>query len=372
MDESTEDGEHRRSPLHDRHLALGGRMAPFAGWEMPVDYRESGVIKEHTAVRTAVGIFDVSHLGKVRITGSGAAEYVNGALANDLAKIGPGGAQYTLCCDDATGGIVDDLIAYLYGDDEVFLVPNAANTDEIVTRLADAAPAGVQVADVHERYATIAVQGPESAELLTKLGLPSGHPYMSFLETAWRGTTLVVCRTGYTGEHGYEVVLEAGDATALWDALLDAGSEFGALPCGLGARDTLRTEAGYPLHGQDISLAVTPVQARLAWAVGWKKPSFWGRDVLVAEREQGARRRLWGIEAIDRGIPRPHMSVSDFSDRWVGEVTSGTFSPTRQVGIGFALLDQPLGEGDEVRVDVRGRSRAMRVVKPPFVRVTTK
>lgn len=372
MDESTEDGEYQRTPLYDRHLALGARMAPFAGWEMPLDYQEGGVIKEHTAVRTAAGIFDVSHLGKVRVTGSGAADYVNSALTNDLTKIDPGRAQYTLCCDDATGGIVDDLIVYLYGDDDVLLLPNAANIGEVARRLAEAAPAGVRVDDVHRHYATIAVQGPRSAELLAALDLPSGHPYMSFREVSWRGSALVVCRTGYTGEHGYEVILAADDAATLWDALLDAGAQFGVLPAGLGARDTLRTEVGYPLHGQDISLAVTPVQARLTWAVGWKKARFWGRDALVAEREQGARRRLWGIEAVGRGIPRPHMGVFDSSDQRVGEVTSGTFSPTRKIGIGLALLDRPIGDGDEIWVDIRGRTSPARVVKPPFVQVTTK
>ena len=347
-------------------------MASFAGWDMPLDYPGGGVIKEHTAVRTAAGVFDVSHLGKVRITGTGAAAFVNASFAGDLARIGPGGAQYTLCCDDRTGGIVDDLICYLYGEDEVYLVPNAANSDEVVRRLREAVPGGVLVDDVHDRYATVAVQGPRSADLLARIGIAVELQYMSFELIPWRGASLVVCRTGYTGEHGYEIVLEAADAPGLWDALLDAGEEYGALPCGLGARDTLRTEAGYPLHGQDISLEVTPVQARLGWAVGWTKTQFWGRDALVAEREAGPRRRLWGIEAADRGIPRPHMSVFDGGGRRIGGVTSGTFSPTRRLGIGLALLDSPATHGDEVSVDIRGRSSRMRVVKPPFVKVTTK
>lgn len=372
MDQSPHDGEYRHSPLHDRHLARGARVAPFAGWEMPVDYKGAGVVKEHTAVRDAVGVFDVSHLGKVRVTGPGAADLVNAAFTGDLAKIGPGRAQYTLCCDETTGGIVDDLICYLLGEDDVLTMPNAANTGEVSGRLREAAPSGVRVYDLHDRYATVAVQGPDSADLLDGIGLPVGHPYMSFQRTSWRDTPLVVCRTGYTGEHGYEILVEAEAAPVLWDALLDAGERYGAVPCGLGARDTLRTEVGYPLHGQDISLDVTPVEARLGWAVGWHKERFWGRDPLLAEREAGPRRRLWGVEAVGRGIPRPHMQVADGSGARVGEVTSGTFSPTRRLGIGLALLDRPITDGDEVSVDIRGRPSAMRVVKPPFVRVAAK
>jgi aminomethyltransferase len=214
----------------------------------------------------------------------------------------------------------------------------------------------------------LAVQGPRSAQLLARLGLPYEHDYMSYTVSAWNGDELVVCRTGYTGEHGYELLPPAGQAGALWDALLAAGVDLGVQPCGLGARDTLRTEMGYPLHGQDLSLEITPVQARSGWAVGWKKPAFWGREALLAERERGAARLLWGIEALERGIPRPHQSVLA-GDAVVGEVTSGTFSPTLKKGIGLALLATAsgIGEGDEVVVDVRGRPAPVRVVKPPFV-----
>jgi aminomethyltransferase len=359
-----------RSPLHDRHVALGAKLADFGGWEMPIEYGASGggVLREHAAVREAVGVFDVSHLGKARLRGAGAADFVNATLTNDLGRIAPGQAQYTLCCDDASGGVVDDLIAYLFGPEHVFLVPNAANTGEVVRRLAAAAPAGVGVTDEHRDFGVLAVQGPRSAELLGKLGLPHEHDYMSFTVSEWDGAELVVCRTGYTGEHGYELLPPAGRAGALWDALLDAGRPLGAMPCGLGARDTLRTEMGYPLHGQDLSLDITPVQARSGWAVGWKKPAFWGRDALVAEKERGPARLLWGIEALERGIPRAHQPVLAGADR-VGEVTSGTFSPTLKKGIGLALLDTAagLGEGAEVVVDVRGRPAPVRVVKPPFV-----
>jgi aminomethyltransferase len=355
-----------RSPLHDRHVALGSKLGDFGGWEMPIEY--GGVLSEHAAVRSAVGVFDVSHLGKARVRGTGAAEFLNSALSNDLGRITPGQAQYTLCCDPATGGVVDDLIAYLFGTDHVFLIPNAANTAEVVRRLTGAAPDGVTITDEHRDFGTLAVQGPRSAELLGRLGLPSEHGYMSYTVSRWNGDELVVCRTGYTGEHGYELLPPARQAAALWDALLAAGADLGVTPCGLGARDTLRTEMGYPLHGQDLSLQITPVQARSGWAVGWKKPAFWGRDALVAEKEDGPARLLWGIEAIGRGIPRAHLPVLAGSEV-IGEVTSGTFSPTLKKGIGLALLSTAagVGEGDEVVVDVRGRPAPVRVVKPPFV-----
>ncbi len=358
----------RRSPLHARHVDLGAKFAAFGGWEMPLEYADGGVVKEHTAVRMAVGVFDVSHLGKVSVSGPGAAEFLNTCLSNDLNRIGPGKAQYTLCVDDATGGVIDDLIAYLHGPDEVFLIPNAANTAEVSRRLAAAAPLGVTVTDRHEGYAVLAVQGPRSADLLDRLRLPSAHEYMSFVTAEAAGTPLTVCRTGYTGEHGYELVVPWDAAPPVWDAVLSAGAPLAIRPAGLGARDTLRTEMGYPLHGQDLSPRITPVQARLTWAVGWKKPQFWGRRALLAEREAGPRRLLWGLVALDRGIPRPHMVVLRGGVP-VGEVTSGTFSPTRKLGIALALIDHATGlhEDDEVTVDIRGRPAPMRIVKPPFV-----
>jgi aminomethyltransferase len=327
---------------------------------MPIQY--AGVLQEHTAVREDVGVFDVSHLGKGVVRGPGAVDFVNDRLTNDLRRVGVGQAQYTLCCDDATGGVVDDLIQYVRSEDEVFLIPNAANSSQVVSRLAADATGGIEVEDLHTTLAVLAIQGPRSAEIVGALGLPTSHDYMSFTNAAWNGRDVVVCRTGYTGELGFELLPRWDDAGALWDAVL----ALGVAPCGLGARDTLRTEMGYPLHGQDLSLEITPVQARAGWAVGWKKDRFWGRDALVAEKEAGPRRLMWGLEALDRGIPRAHMSVLR-DGAVVGEVTSGTFSPTRKVGIGLGLLDPSVSEGDELAVDVRGRTTAVRVVKPPFV-----
>ena len=359
--------ELRRSPLHDRHAALGAKFAPFGGWEMPLEYAGGGVLKEHTAVREAVGVFDVSHLGKATVRGPGAVDFLNACLSNDLRRIGPGQAQYTLCCDPS-GGVVDDLIAYVHADDHVFLIPNAANTAEVVRRLGEAAPDGITITNEHEAHAVLAVQGPRSTEVLAALDLPTEHPYMSFAVASHAGAEMTVCRTGYTGEHGYELVVPSEHATTVWDTLMKAGEGHGLRAAGLAARDTLRTEMGYPLHGQDLSLEISPVQAGSGWAVGWSKPTFWGREALLAEKAQGPRRRLWGLTSLDRGIPRCHMAVLH-NNVDVGEVTSGTFSPTNRVGIGLALLDTAAGlePGAEVEVDIRGRRCVMRVVKPPFV-----
>jgi aminomethyltransferase len=326
------------------------------------------VLKEHAAVRESVGLFDVSHLGKALVRGPGAAEFVNSCLTNDLGRIAPGKAQYTLCCDDG-GGVVDDLIAYLVGPDEVFLVPNAANTAEVVRRLAAAAPADVAVLDQHREYAVLAVQGPRSVEALAALDLPADQEYMAYADASWQGKPVRICRTGYTGEHGYELIPRWDDAPALWDALDEVVRGLGGMPAGLGARDTLRTEMGYPLHGQDLSLQISPLQARAGWAVGWGKPEFWGRDALLAEKAAGPARTLRGLLALDRGIPRAHLPVLAGDGTVVGEVTSGTFSPTRRVGIGLALIDTAAGvsDGDELAVDVRGRRSAVQVVRPPFV-----
>ncbi|MBE7186824.1 glycine cleavage system aminomethyltransferase GcvT [Jatrophihabitans endophyticus] len=359
-----------RSPLHDRHVELGAKLADFGGWQMPIEYASSGggVLKEHLAVRDAAGVFDVSHLGKVTVRGPGAAAFVNTCLSNDLGRIVAGRAQYTLACDDA-GGVVDDLIAYLVGDDEVFLVPNAANTAEVIALLAAAAPAGVDVVAQHRDFGVLAVQGPRSAEVLAALELPHELDYMSWADGTFGAGTVRVCRTGYTGEHGYELLPAWDDTAAVWDALQAPVAAAGGRPAGLGARDTLRTEMGYPLHGQDLSRSITPVQAGSGWAVGWSKEAFWGRAALQAEKAAGPARRLRGIESLDRGIPRAHMPVLDASGVAVGEVTSGTFSPSRRVGIGLALVDSDAGvaDGDELALDVRGRRSAVRVTKPPFV-----
>ena len=369
----TEELQH--GPLEDRHRELGATFAEFGGWLMPVSY--AGTVGEHHATRNAVGLFDVSHLGKALVRGPGAAQFINSALTNDLARIGPGKgqsgkAQYTLCCTES-GGVIDDLIAYYVDDDEIFLVPNAANTAAVVAALQAAAPADLAISNEHRSYAVLAVQGPRSAEVLGELGLPADMDYMAYADAAYSGVPVRVCRTGYTGEHGYELLPPWGSAAVVFDALAAAVGAAGGQPAGLGARDTLRTEMGYPLHGHELSLDISPLQARCGWAIGWKKEAFFGRDALLAEKEAGPRRLLRGLRMVGRGVLRPGLTVLA-GDRPAGVTTSGTFSPTLQVGIGLALIDSRAGieDGQQVTVDLRGRAVECEVVRPPFVAVKTR
>ncbi|MDX1881800.1 glycine cleavage system aminomethyltransferase GcvT [Mycolicibacterium sp. 120270] len=357
-------------PLEDRHRELGASFAEFSGWLMPVSYQ--GTVGEHIATRTAVGLFDVSHLGKASVRGRGAAEYVNSALTNDLSKIGPGKAQYTLCCTES-GGVIDDLIAYYVSDDDIFLVPNAANTAAVVAALQKNAPDGLTITDEHRSRAVLAVQGPKSADVVGSLGLPTDMDYMGYADAEFRGVEVRVCRTGYTGEHGYELLPAWDEAATVFDALVDAVSAAGGQLAGLGARDTLRTEMGYPLHGHELSLEISPLQARCGWAIGWKKDSFWGRDTLLAEKEAGSKRLLRGLRAVGRGVLRSDLTVFD-GDTPIGVTTSGTFSPSLKVGIALALLDtdHEVADGARVEVDVRGRRVECEVVKPPFIEAKTR
>jgi glycine cleavage system T protein (aminomethyltransferase) len=352
-------------PLEDRHRELGASFAEFGGWLMPVSY--AGTVSEHTATRSTVGLFDVSHLGKALVRGPGAADFVNSALTNDLNRIGPGKAQYTLCCNES-GGVIDDLIAYYVGPDEIFLVPNAANTAAVVAALQKAAPAGLSISNEHRSYAVLAVQGPRSADVLAELGLPTSMDYMGYADAEFADVPVRVCRSGYTGEQGYELLPRWGSAGVVFDALVAAVNRADGQLAGLGARDTLRTEMGYPLHGHELSADISPLQARCGWAIGWKKGAFFGRDALLAEKEAGPRRLLRGLRAIGRGVLRPELTVLD-GDTKVGFTTSGTFSPTLKTGIALALIDSDTGvaDGQHVTVDVRGRGVECEVVRPPFV-----
>lgn len=346
-------------------------MADFGGWDMPIEYE--GVLAEHTAVRERCGIFDVSHMGKVRVTGAGALIYLNALLTNDLGRIELGQAQYSMLCD-ASGGVIDDLIVYRLADDEVFIVPNAANAAAVLDVLRSSAPADVTIRDEHTELGIIAVQGPAAKDVIASLGLPTDHAYMSSAMGEFRGAPLMVCRTGYTGEPGFELIAPSAVLVELWDALGARRTEFGVARAGLGSRDTLRTEMGYPLHGQDLSLDISPLQAGLGWAVGWEKPVFTGRDVLLAEKDVGPHRILRGLLGTDRGIPRSHMAVhlGSLEGPIVGEITSGTFSPTLRQGIALALMEPSVALDAEVVVDVRGRPAAFTVVRPPFVQRSPK
>lgn len=357
-------GELKQSPLHDRHVALGAKFAEFGGWTMPLQY--SSVVAEHKAVRSGVGIFDVSHLGKARVSGPGAKDFVNTCFTNDLDKVGPGQAQYTLCCT-TDGHVVDDIMQYLMGDDEVFLVPNASNNRTVVDLLSKHSPDEIEVFNHHDDYVILAVQGPLSDEVLRAAGAPVDFEYMRFEDGTVAGHGVTVCRTGYTGERGYEVFCEPGSAVEVWDALLAAGEPHGITPAGLGARDTLRTEMGYPLHGHELSRDISPVEAGATWAVGWDKPEFWGSDALRAERAAGPKRRLRGFKAVGRGIPRPGMSIVDDEGTEIGVVTSGTFSPTLSVGIALGFTLPQYKPGDRVSIRIRDKVEPFTIEKLPLV-----
>ena len=354
------------SPLNDKHVARNAKMADFGGWMMPIEYPGGGVIAEHTAVRERVGIFDVSHLGKASVIGNGALDFLNTMFTNDLNRIQDGSAQYTLLCTPE-GGVIDDLIAYRNSPDDIFLVPNASNTTDVVSTLQSMAPADITVTDLHNEFAVIAVQGPLAPQVMQSLGINTEIDYMAFSHVLIGGAKVILCRTGYTGERGYELLPQVSDASRVWDALVAAIEPLGGLVCGLGARDTLRTEMGYPLHGHELSLEITPVQASASWAIGWDKENFIGSEFL---RREKANQPLWrsvGVKSLDRGIPRGHMQVKNAAGDLLGEVTSGTFSPTLKVGIGIALLASSVKIGDQLVIDVRGRDSLVEVVKLPFV-----
>lgn len=354
------------SPLNDKHVARNAKMADFGGWMMPIEYPGGGVIAEHTAVRERVGIFDVSHLGKASVIGAGALDFLNTMFTNDLNRIQDGSAQYTLLCSPE-GGVIDDLIAYRNSPDDIFLVPNASNTTDVVSTLQSKAPAGITVTNLHNEFAVIAVQGPLAPQVMQSLGINTEIGYMAFSHVVIGGAKVILCRTGYTGELGYELLPKISDASRVWDALVVAIEPLGGLVCGLGARDTLRTEMGYPLHGHELSLEITPVQASATWAIGWDKESFIGSEILRKEKSNQPVRRSVGVKSLDRGIPRGHMQVKNSAGDLLGEVTSGTFSPTLKVGIGIALLSSNVKIGDQLVIDVRGRDSLVEVVKLPFV-----
>jgi aminomethyltransferase len=356
----------KTSPLHDKHLALQAKMADFGGWLMPIEYPGAGVLAEHAAVREKVGLFDVSHLGKASVVGPGALDFLNQCLTNDLNKIKDGSAQYTLLCTP-NGGVIDDLIAYRNSADDFFLVPNASNTSDVVKVLQENASTGIEVKNLHNEFAVLAIQGPLASQVLSQLGISTDIDYMAFTHVSISGADVIVCRTGYTGEHGYELLPKVQDAARVWDAITDVIAPMGGLVCGLGARDTLRTEMGYPLHGHELSLQISPVEASAGWAVGWKKDSFIGSEILKGQREGGATRKSFALKSLDRGIPRAGMAVKNTNGETVGEITSGTFSPSLKVGIGLALLKSDIELGQTLIIDVRGRDSQCEVVKLPFV-----
>ncbi|HEX9381095.1 MAG TPA: glycine cleavage system aminomethyltransferase GcvT [Gaiellaceae bacterium] len=340
----------QRTPLHDRHVSLGARMVPFAGWEMPVQY--GGVIPEVKAVRTDCGVFDVSHMGEFEVEGPRATELLQATLSNDLEKIAPGQAQYTLLTNER-GAIIDDLIVYRLGEFRYLLVVNAANREPDLRWLKEREIPGSDVRDVSDAYVLLAVQGPRAIE---RLGLPKARQF-TFAEGEIDGTECMVNRTGYTGEDGCELLAMAEDGPELWDRVL----ERGAVPCGLGARDTLRIEVCFPLHGNDITPDTDAISAGLGWCCALDK-EFSGAQELREIKARGPERKLVPFVMEEKAIPRQGMAIAGG-----GEVTSGTHSPMLDRGIGLGYVPaEDAAPDSEVSVDVRGRPRRARVVKRPI------
>ena len=354
------------SPLNSRHLQLNAKMADFGGWLMPIEYPDTGVIAEYSAVRQQVGVFDVSHLGKISVKGDGALNFLNQMLTNDLNRITAGQAQYSLLCNE-DGGVVDDLIVYRNSDADLFLVPNASNTSSVFKILNDQAPSLIEVKNLHNEYGVIALQGPKSSQVLEILGIKSSIDYMQFINTTIDDCSVILCRTGYTGEFGFEIIPIWSQTEKVWDRLITVIKQLNGTPCGLGARDVLRTEMGYPLHGHELSLEISPVQASASWAIGWQKESFRGKQTLLEQKQTGTKLKLRAILATDRGIPRKDMQVKDITGKVIGQVTSGTFSPGLKKGIGLALINPAIVKGDQVLIDIRGVDSPFNVVDLPFV-----
>ena len=356
----------KNSPIAAKHLELNAKMADFGGWLMPIEYPKTGVIQEYNSVRTQVGVFDVSHLGKISVVGDGSLEFLNTALTNDLNRIIPGQAQYTLICND-NGGVIDDLIVYQNSASNFFLVPNASNNAAVFEVLKSTAPSQITVSNLHEDFAVFAVQGPKSVSMLNSLGIETDIDYMQFLNAKIGDSELIVCRTGYTGELGFEIIPSWQNAEKVWSQLMQAAEKFNGTACGLGARDILRTEMGYPLHGHEISLSISPVEASASWAVAFDKADFTGKEVLKNQKQNGTELKLKAILATDRAIPRKDMQVKSVSGEIVGFVTSGTFSPALKKGIGLALINSDISKGDTVLIDVRGKDSVFEIVSLPFV-----
>ena len=368
MDHAPEPGgELRVTPLDAVHRSLGAKMGPFAGWLMPIEYE--GALAEHRAVREHVGLFDLTHLGKVEVNGPGALGMLQRVVTNDLSKAAVGEAMYSLVLNEG-GGVIEDLIVYRLGPERYFVVPNAANAQRVLQVLEEEQAEDPLHLVYHQDWCFLAVQGPGSVRVTTQLFPEAADlAFMRCVETQYRRRPVILTRSGYTGEVGFELFTYQDVATALWAELSEAAAPLGGAPCGLAARDVLRLEMGYPLYGQDLFESVTALEAGLSWAVSFDKGEFHGREALIRQRDAGLPSRLRGLLMEDRRrIPRAHYPVMR-GDDIVGEVTSGTFSPILQTGIGLAYLwpADVADLGDRVEVDVRGRRGAATVVRPPFV-----
>jgi aminomethyltransferase len=365
----------RKTPLYDEHVRLGAKIVPFSGWLMPVQY--TSIVAEHQAVRNNVGIFDISHMGQLIVEGTGACEWLNTMLTNNVGKLDVGTGQYTFLLNER-GGIIDDLIVYRIGERKFLLVVNAARTDEDFAWFERHLPAAkaavpgaseVRLVNRSAEFGGVAVQGPQIAELFHALfgadtGLP---PRNSIADLPFDGATVVVARTGYTGEDGIEVFFRVTDASHFWNAALEKGKPFGIKPCGLGARDTLRLEMCYPLNGSDLSPDRNPIEAGLGFFVDLTKPGFIGRDPLLNTKETGPREKLVPFRMKEKGPPpRPHYTVFGNGER-IGEVTSGTLSPSLNWGVGMAYVSSAHAKsGTQVDIEIRGQKFPATIEKKPL------
>lgn len=361
----------KKTPLFDVYKEFGAKTIDFGGWDLPVQF--SSIKEEHEAVRTKAGLFDVSHMGEIEVKGKESISFLQKMMANDLTKLKPGGTQYTPMCYE-NGGVVDDLLVYQRAENHYLLVVNAANTKKDLEWLKENLSEDAEIEDLSEKIALLALQGPLAGKILQKLVDDFDElgriKYFKFAENMKvAGKSTLISRTGYTGEDGFEIYCDAQDAVELWRSILDAGREDGVLPCGLGARDTLRFEAGLPLYGQELSSEITPLEAGLGFAVKLdKQADFIGKDALIQQKEQGLKRKIVGIEMIDKGIPRHGYRIFK-GDQQIGVVTTGTQSPTLKKNIGLALLNLEYTTLDtEVEVEIRGKRLKAKVIATPFYR----
>lgn len=358
----------KKTALYDKHVSLGAKMVPFAGFEMPVQY--SGVTEEHFAVREKVGIFDVSHMGQFFVEGDSAKDLLQYVTTNNLDTLENGKAQYN-CLPNGNGGIVDDLIIYKMADGKYFVVVNASNIDKDWNHLQKYNEKfGAKLTNVSDQMSLIAIQGPKATETLQKLTDTnlSELPYYHFTEGTVAGVAdVIISNTGYTGSGGFEIYFKNDDAVKLWDALTDAGQEFGLIPCGLASRDTLRLEKGFCLYGNDIDDTTSPMEAGLGWITKFDK-DFVDKETFAKQKEEGVTRKLVGFEMQERAIPRHDYPVVDTDGNVIGKVTSGTMSPMRNVGIGLAYVAKPhFKVGSDIFIQIRNKSVPAKVVKTPFV-----
>ncbi len=360
----------QHTPLYAAHVALGGQMVPFAGWEMPVQYAGRGLVAEHAATRTAAGLFDVSHMGEILVEGPGAEAEINHLVSNDVSKLNDGEAMYALLCHP-NGGTVDDLYVYRLGPERFFVVVNASNIEKDFAHMQAHALNPARLRNRSHEFAQIALQGPKASAILARVlpGEAIGLPRNRIRVHSFHGADTLVATTGYTGEPGFELYVPPEIATDLWNALLDAGQADGISPVGLGARDTLRLEMGYALYGHELDDGTNGYEARVGWAIKLNKPAgFVGSEALQKVKTAGIAKKLVGLTMVDRGIARDGMPVL-YRGEHVGHVTSGTHSPSLKAPIALAYVPPHLAaEGTELDIDVRGQARKARVTAYPFVR----